>query len=397
MNLHTLNILTFRRWLSIVIPLFALLAAGCTNDYYETDYVFEPAEHYDLVDVHESLQLLWTFTTDERIMNPVIIDDDRVVYIQTQEAVYAVDPQNGSLIWRHQIKNPLQTFVVPFGDILLIPTEREQVLQGVDSVTGKTIWELPFYNHVSAYSGRPRMTDIVVDDQRAYILLALNRGTAVLAIDPLTGGLLWEAPDDLREGLSGKIFQDNEEDFLHIRGGGGIWKLDKDDGHILGRIDTPLKSSRQPTYADGVAYTSGGPARAVDLETGETVWSFSPKMCTNSQERTVFEPPILDNDVGYLLTACEYIAQVELKSGEPRWLIGIRPTVQSFEPTEDAGYAFTPFGDLLEVDKTNGEAHIRLSLSPPEIDVTTYDHLTSDEDLLILTPGNNQAFAFRLE
>jgi hypothetical protein len=91
------------------------------------------------------------------------------------------------------------------------------------------------------------------------------------------------------------------------------------------------------------------------------------------------------------------MVQVDLKSGTPLWMTAVPPRVQSFEPTENTGYAFTPFGELFEVDKANGAIVLRLSLSPPEIDVTTYNHLVADGDLLILTPGNNQAFAFRLK
>jgi len=398
MNRHTFDIWGLKLgWLLLLV----VLLTGCTVSDRKVEYVFEPAEHYDLVNVGEGLQLLWTFTTDEQIMNPVVIDHKRTVYFQTHKAVYAVDPQSGFLVWRLPIKNPLldslRNFITPWGDILLVPTDRERVLQGIDAAAGKVLWELPFYNYVSAHAGHPQMTDLVVDDDRAYILLSLSRGTAIIAVDPLTGEVLWKAPNDLANGLPGRLFQDDEDRFMYAYSGHAIWKLDKVDGHIISRIDALIKSSRQPTYAAGVAYTSGGPARAIDLETGEIIWSFSPKMCTNKQERTVFEPPILDGNVGYALTACEYMAQINLKNGSPLWVTAIPSTVQSFEPTENTGYAFTPFGELFEVDKANGAITLRLSLSPPEIDVTTYNHLASDGNLLILTPGNNQAFAFRLK
>ena len=158
----------------------------------------------------------------------------------------------------------------------------------------------------------------------------------------------------------------------------------------------PLRTTREPTYAEGIAYTSGGRARAVDLETGQILWSFRPDACESEDKRTVFEPPILADDVAYLLTACEYVAQVDLESGKQQWLAEIPPHPKSFEPVATGGYALTAIGDLFHVDKQDGARELMLSLSPPEIHLTTYRHLVSDGDILILTPGNNQAFAFAI-
>lgn len=376
---------------------YLVLLSGCNADAYnEHGYVFDPADHYDLSNVDEALPVLWTFTTDEQIMNPVVIDGERAVYIHTDETVYAVDPEGGSLIWRHPVEHTVRPFVVPFGDILLIPAKRERVLQGIDADSGELLWELPFHNHVQANADRPQMTDIAVDDKHAYVLLSLNRGTAILAIDPQTGEVLWKSPDELAAGLSGSIFQDDEDDFIRTTGARGTWKLSKADGHIIERVIRSTKSSGRPTYADGVAYTGGGPARAVDLETGTVLWSVYPKMCTDEAEQTVFEPPILDDEIGYLLTACEFMIQVDLETGDKLWEVAIPPTSQSFEPAGEVGYALTPYGDLLEVNKSDGDTTVLLTLSPPEVDVTTYKHLASNDNLLILAPGNNQVFAFRL-
>lgn len=388
--------------LAFVGWLIALLAlAGCGVDGSASDYVFEPAERYDLRDVDESLQLLWTFTPDERIMNPVIFDEERAIYFHTHEAVYSVNPRDGTLRWRHPVENPLldslRVFIAPFEDLVLIPTATERILQGVDAATGEVVWELPFSDYVSANAGRPQMVDIAIDQERAYILLSLNRGTAVMAIEPQTGEVLWLAPDDLRDGLPGAILQDDDSPFIYLYASGAIWKLDKEDGEIIQKVDKPLKTSRQPTYADGVAYTSGGPARAIDLETGEAIWSVSPTFCADVRDRTVFEPPILENDAGYLLTVCKYMAQVELETGKQLWLAEIDPDVQSFEPVDTTGYALTPYGNVYAVDTSSGLTDVVLTLEPPEIDVTTYRHLVSEGDLLILTPGNNQAFAFQIK
>lgn len=387
-----------------------LLVVGCTlviaipylgnADQDETYYVFEPAAQYDLHNVDNSLKLLWTFTPEERIMNPVVLDSGRAAYFQTHEAIYSVNPSDGSVQWRHPVKDPLldslQVFITPFEDLVLVPTATERILQGLDAATGRIVWELPFYNHVSARSGRPQMVDIAIDRERAYVLLSLARGTALLAVDPRNGEVLWEAPNDLRDGLPGAILQDDDSAYLYLTGGGAIWKLDKEDGHIIQKIDRPVKTSRQPTYADGVAYTSGGPARAVDLETGEILWSAYPSFCDDKRDRTVFEPPILDGDAAYLLTVCEYMAQVDLATGRQRWLAEVSPLAHSFEPVGGTGYALTPYGDLYAVNISNGETEVVMSLEPPEIGGTTYRHLVSDGDILILTPGNNQAFAFAI-
>lgn len=385
-------------WLSLLCSL--LLISGCQPDELEHDLVFEAAEHYDVSNAGETLELAWTFTPDEKIMNPVVVDAERAIYFQTREAVYAVDPDDGSLIWRHPVDDPtldsIKVFIVPYENMLLIPTERERVLQGVDAKSGQVQWELPFYNHVSAHSGRPQMADLVVDDERAYALISLNRGTAVLAIDPNTGDVLWEAPDDLAGGLPGAIFQDSEKDYLNVYSR-WIWKLDKATGAIIDQFDINMSSTRRPTYADGVAYTSGSTVRAIDLETPEEIWSFQPTDCEKESRRTVFTPPILYDDVGYLLTACEVMYAADIESGETRWQTDILPSPMSMTQIGDQLFVLGLDAQVNAVDAVSGEVHSALTLSPPEINAVTYHHLVSTDELLILTPGNTQAFAFRVK
>jgi outer membrane protein assembly factor BamB len=90
------------------------------------------------------------------------------------------------------------------------------------------------------------------------------------------------------------------------------------------------------------------------------------------------------------------MAQVDLATGRQRWLAEVSPLAHSFEPVGGTGYALTPYGDLYAVNISNGETEVVMSLEPPEIGGTTYRHLVSDGDILILTPGNNQAFAFAI-
>lgn len=393
---------TWRLCQTIILATIIVVTLGGCNETPGEDYIFfEPADHYDVVNVNEGIDLLWTFTPDEQIKNPVVLDGERAVYFHTPKAVYSVNPADGSLRWRHPVKNPLldstEVFIVPYDNLVLIPTETERVLQGVDASTGEVLWTLTFSDHISANAGRPQLVGISTDDEHAYIVLALHRGTAVLAVDPLSGDVLWKASDDMRNGLAGYIFQDRDDPFLYITSGGATWKLDKADGHIIDKIEKPWRSTRKPTYAEGIAYTSGGRARAVDLETGRILWSFSPDACESEDRRTVFEPPILVDDVAYLLTACEYVAQVDLESGMQQWLVEIPPRPKSFQPVKTGGYALTAIGDLFHVGKRDGARELMLSLSPPEIDLTTHRHLVSDGNILILTPGNNQAFAFKIK
>lgn len=384
-----------------IILLFGiLLIGGCQPDESEYDYVFEAAEHYDIVNSGELLELAWTFTTNEKIMNPVVVDDQRAIYIQTHEAVYAVDPSDGSLLWRHPVDDPTldstRVFIVPHGDILMIPTERERVLQGVDAESGQILWSLPFYNHISARSGRPQMVDLVVDNDRAYALISLNRGTAVLALDPHSGEILWEAPDDLREGLPGAIFQDSEKEYLHVYNR-SFWKLDKATGNVVDHFDIDMSSTRRPTYSEGVAYTSGSTAKAVDLETVQEVWSFHPIVCEKEIGRTIFTPPILYDNVGYLLTACEHLLQTDLITGRILWGTEIPPSPQSLVQSGEHIFVLGLDGRVSAVSPVSGEIRQALELSPPEINANTYEHLAETSELLILTPGNNQAFAFRVK
>ena len=91
-----------RRWCQTIILATIIVATlgGCNESPGEDYLFFEPADHYDVVNVNEGLDLLWTFTPDEQIKNPVVLDGKRAAYFHTPKAVYSVNPADGSLRWR---------------------------------------------------------------------------------------------------------------------------------------------------------------------------------------------------------------------------------------------------------------------------------------------------------
>ena len=378
--------LLFIGWL-----LISYLGNADIRDY---PYVFEPADHYDLASLDSDLSLRWTFTSQGQIITPIVFGTNQTVYIQSYKALYSLNAEDGSLQWQYPIKRSGGKSIVLFDNLILLAIENGCVLQGLDAALGQARWELRFNDRVAARSGCSLMSRITVDQKRAYILLSLARGTAVIAVDPYTGEILWKAPSEIKDELPGWIMQDEESPYLYLASGGSIRTLSKENGNILKKVNKPLRSREVPTYRDGIAYTNGGIARAVRMETGHVLWAFNPRFCEDERKRTIFEPPILDRDVAYMLTTCEFMAQADLETGKSNWIAEIPQYAKSFEPVGEKGYALNPFGEMYAVDAHDGSTNIVLSLEPPEIDVTTYQHLRHKDGLLILTPGNNQAFAF---
>ena len=88
---------------------------------------------------------------------------------------------------------------------------------------------------------------------------------------------------------------------------------------------------------------------------------------------------------------------MDLESGDVLWETRILPSSKSFVAGTDIGYAFTRYGELYSVDLRTGEPHQVLSLEPAAIVAYLQQHLALQNNVLLMTPGNSQIFAFQVQ
>ncbi|MEV7074965.1 PQQ-binding-like beta-propeller repeat protein [Streptomyces sp. NPDC093990] len=235
---------------------------------------------------------------------------DRLLCVRSG-SVYALDPSDGSLLWRHSADTdrwsvpPVLSggLVQPLADYgthlealdpasgrarwqrdvptyngmwstggMLLVAEADGTTTGVDSATGDTKWSKEIPGHVtpsfSTFPGDPLLyvTSTSVDDST----------TRVTAVDPATGDVRWD------ERLDGALTPIGSED-------GSVCFLSVDQvfdyAKAVVRYTPESRTTRkvtlrvprqgaQATVHDGVAYVlaTGGSLEAVALDTGRRLW-----------------------------------------------------------------------------------------------------------------------------
>jgi outer membrane protein assembly factor BamB len=248
---------------------------------------------------------------NNQVPKPVIVGS--TVLVNAGSSVYALDRQDGQVLWRFTMADVLSGPVVE-GAFAYVGAANAGTIYGLDLASGSTTWARPLdSNIVSIASGGDH-------------LLALTYGGSVYALDRMSGGIVWTAHVDdavvdsmplvtgdaafvigrpqLRPGLAGLALhaidlRSHRERWTVVRpdlngaylsasaevvaiGGnegvgesGLIYGLDASTGRELWR--SPLASA-PPRVDGGEVFAAGGPSgderiALLDAGTGNEAWS----------------------------------------------------------------------------------------------------------------------------
>lgn len=254
----------------------------------------------------------WTFDSFPGSVetSPTVIDG--VVYAgsghswEQQEGpnVFAIDAASGEEVWKREMGAVWSSPQVVDGVMYISEFARPERLVALDADTGQILWELN--------DGREwvQSSPLVVQD-RVFIGTA---GGELLAVDRETGAVLWSYEQD--ETIRSSPVVANETVYFTDRVR-SLYAVDAVSGsERWSTVPKPDFHDRtyQPTLADGTVYLgSRDYLFAVDAETGENEWYYSPGMYAN-----IWDSPTVVDDYVLFVVAGTLFA-VSTSEGEQLW------------------------------------------------------------------------------
>jgi outer membrane protein assembly factor BamB len=364
--------------------------------YWLMNLLFPSTSHFELMNSTLPIQLAWEFQAMNAIRIPPIVGEDGTVYINADDYIFALDPENGQIKWRHQITQDAYGFILPYTDLVFVTTSMDSILQALRARDGRLVWEVALAEFAQAHDLSPPSTKtLFADGGYIYVGLTLRRGTDVLVFEPATGRLVWKAQEKLsnQAGVPFTIFAGQEGIIVDS---GDLIILDKTTGQILRwEEDPPIRSSRPPSYNAGVLYTNGEIVRAVDLNTLQEKWRFE-HGCSGSWDPLFRSPPIIADEVAYLLTNCQFVYAVTPDTGQLLWRYedSRQQSPDAFTIFQDVGYLLTTDATLHALDLRTGQELGYLEAKPQRT-APIESNLIAGSRLLLVRYGSNQLFAFK--
>jgi outer membrane protein assembly factor BamB len=338
------------------------------------------------------VQLAWEFTADEIITDPPMFGEDGTVYLKAGTYVYALDPDTGEVKWQFRRSSHVWGSILPLGDLVLVTTEADQVLQALRAEDGEAVWRISVddlaQTSAPLLSFPPAIEHLSADEQRIYVGLDLHGGNQVLALEPHTGQLLWKSPP---RPFPASMSSAPEQFIISSR---ELFFLDKEIGALVRSEQNNIYSYRPRLYTKDTMYTSGGIARAIALDTLEEKWRIS-HGCSSWDPR-IPEPPEVVDDVAYFLTTCHLAYAVNTDNGRLLWRYADKNerNVLSFVVYQGMGYLMTADATLHAVDLETGREMGELTSTPDVMPFETRDYLAANEKLLLVHYRGYQLFAF---
>ncbi|MDE5671641.1 MAG: PQQ-binding-like beta-propeller repeat protein [Eubacterium sp.] len=242
-------------------------------------------------------KILWEYKTANSIKNNIVVEENRLFAQDAEGNAYCIDAENGKEIW--QAKSNLGTSIATSSGIAVddgvLYAGCAAGITAYDVENGSVIWE-NIRNH-----GEASPAEFVVAGDK---LLVSSHWDALAALDKKTGKKLWENRDgDLRFRSSTPAVID--ENTLIAADSNAIMIIDANSGEITHKDtheDINFSSSAQPVIDENFAYipTANKGIIAYDLNSKSIVWQFEPGRAmiytapyTSGDSQTVEPTPVL--------------------------------------------------------------------------------------------------------
>jgi outer membrane protein assembly factor BamB len=299
----------------------------------------------------------WRYDQSGWILQPPTIDNG-VLFLSTLGPFTAIDIASGEMQWEYHSLFETPKTPVMFDDLAIVQAEWRggSKLQAFDRFTGIERW------HIGP--GLERLSDIAIANGRGWV----TANDTLYSIDPRTGGdfqeiqsKMWGAPvasegmvfahgymtDPVRGALlvgfdaSTGERQWSQTDFPGLAPlaagsstvfAGGItsyYAIEASDGSTRWKIPSPDRVSTKPTMSNGLVFiTLDGSLTALDLQSGEQVWSFSPG------PNEVILTQTIASDVLYVGSAM-YLFALDSRTGNEHW---------RYQANNDPSWPITDYG-----------------------------------------------------
>lgn len=348
---------------------------------------------YSLANSTLPINLIWEFNTDEKLVDPVVVQDEVAVYLRTKSALIALNPDTGGLLWRRSIRLSYEVVPVVNSETIFVTLANGERLAAIDGLSGDQLWDFDPSHYISARSGhRPQIRFVFVDTNRLYIVVNLLRGTEIFLIDPADGTVLAQAPNEISDDLGSPSAFFVGPTWLLLNNG-EFWLLDKDLQAVRRRFPGFIESYRQPTATSEMIFTSGQVVRGIALPAYTIQWEFEDG-CPRSRDQVSVSPQVDQSGI-YVTTTCRQLYKLNRENGDVIWQQDMSGGINSFVISSRTGFFVSQLATLYAIDLATGKMLGSTHFSPSIVSESSYQYLAVGKNLLVVTYGNGQAFGFK--
>ena len=277
-----------------------------------------------ILNFSDNNKLIWKnniYLKNEKKNNPILYfasNDQTLVVSDSIAKYYAINLNNGELLWSKNNSSPFNSQVKIFKD-KFFAIDFENILRCYSIKNGKEIWN--FKSEKSFIKSQQKLSFIINDNKLVFI----NTLGDLSSIDIETGNLVWQTPtqssaiyenyfslknSDLIAENKTIYFSNNKNEFFAIDERNGVIKWKQN-----------LNSNLRPTFADGLVFTVTleGYLAAIDSRNGNIVRMTNVLNIIKNYKKKNIKPEgfIIANDKIYLSLNNGRLVIIETLNGKP--------------------------------------------------------------------------------
>ncbi|MDE6723364.1 MAG: PQQ-binding-like beta-propeller repeat protein, partial [Eubacterium sp.] len=268
----------------------------------------------------ENGKVIWEYKTKNSIKNNIVVEENRLFAQDAEGYVYCIDAESGEKQWviEADLGNSIATSSGITVDNGVLYAGCSAEVSAYDTATGHLLW----WN--TRNRGEASPAEFVVAGDK---LLVSSHWDALVALDKNTGKEIWSDKDsDLRFRSSTPAVID--EKTLLAADSNAIMILDADSGEITHKDtheDINFSSSAQPVIDGNIAYipTANKGVIAYDLNEKAIVWQFDTQKAmiytapyTSGEAETVEPTPVLKDGSLIFGASDGVLYKISAKTGE---------------------------------------------------------------------------------
>jgi PKD repeat protein len=289
---------------------------------------------YSTSDAPDSPNLLWTFSKPQRLTSPSVANGT-VVVASWEPKVYALDVDNGGLIWSYEIQGvPSQPVIA--NEMVFVSVKYyfddgyDYHIYSFDLNSGDLLWEwnansIDWLNSQFTSSYAPPLS--AANNRIYFCLNSYADGNNyitnfVFCLDDDTGDLLWNAniTDSLNCYMNASLTIGNDKIFLSTNH--NLYGLSETDGDLLWKFHLNLTTFfSAPAFIDDKVFIGNDYTDefyCLNANTGGVIWQK-----TLNESNTYMTPSIVDNKVivgaNEINTGADPIYALDKNSGNVLW------------------------------------------------------------------------------
>jgi outer membrane protein assembly factor BamB len=327
---------------------------------------------------------VWMISADTQVVTSPIILGYRL-FVRTKESVYALDVQDGTVIWRTASPgvSPLSVEPLITDNIVFVP-EKDSRISAFDIETGDLLWRSAEIDFKLGSPALSEIESIAVDDRCVYVA-RYDWNLICYSLD--TGEEIW----NVRVPNRSSLFLAAGQDMVFLGADHYVRAYYKDDGQLL--WENEYDNLVGPILFDnGTLYVTfdNSSLIALNSESGQMIWS---QQLDPASERLINAIASID---GRLYVGSNKLYSVSEGDGTIIWESSDLGYLETPVKLEDRIYVRNIYTTLHALDiissQETGQLHIQFN--------TTQKHEPhrsplAVDDLLIVPFGDNRIFAYR--